>query len=33
MFSNVARWKITGNTLELLDAAGQPLATFEGSAA
>jgi heat shock protein HslJ len=32
MFANVARWKITGNTLELLDAAGQSLATFEGSA-
>lgn len=32
MFSSVARWKITGNKLELLDAAGQSLATFEGRA-
>lgn len=28
MLSAVARWKITGTSLELLDAAGQPVATF-----
>ena len=32
MFSNVQRWKITGNTLELLDGSGQSLAAFEGTA-
>jgi heat shock protein HslJ len=29
MFQNVASWKITGNTLELLDASGQSVATFD----
>ena len=29
MFSNVARWKISGETLQLSDASGGPLATFE----
>jgi heat shock protein HslJ len=30
MFGEVAGWKITGNTLELLDANTKPVATFEG---
>jgi len=29
MFENVARWKISGNTLQLLDASGKAIATFE----
>jgi heat shock protein HslJ len=28
MFQNVAGWKIAGNTLELLDASGKSVATF-----
>jgi heat shock protein HslJ len=33
MFDNVARWKITGNTLALLDADGKSVATFEAQPA
>jgi putative lipoprotein len=29
MFEKVARWKIIGNTLQLLDASGKAIATFE----
>ena len=29
MFQNVASWKITGNSLELLDAGGKAVASFE----
>jgi heat shock protein HslJ len=29
MFQNVVSWKITGNSLELLDAGGKSLASFE----
>jgi heat shock protein HslJ len=29
MFGRVERWKIAGETLELLDAAGKPVASFE----
>jgi putative lipoprotein len=31
--ANVARWKITGSTLELLDAHGEALATFAAAPA
>jgi heat shock protein HslJ len=33
MFAKVAGWKITGQTLELRDAGGRPVATFVASAA
>jgi heat shock protein HslJ len=33
MFERVAGWKITGQTLQLLDAQGNVLATFVGAAA
>jgi len=33
MFGHVARWEISGETLELLDADGKPLAKFEARTA